>query len=278
MEPIKQELTRETFKYEENLLIVSKNDLIITGLPDGVKIPNYGCISSRLMHFWLWFIWNYQYTANPLVTSDTSEIPQEFQKPEFLGRSIVTKQLEEVPFEFHIHYFVSESALKVDQQNENIWKGKLQGLNLYDNLESPHMYVTEKDETGKDVYLELDDLHQKLKVPGLAEMMVSTATYIYLAAMEYARFKGIIIANALIKFGFDSEGFFMVSNEILTPNTSDMWYLTHETKEVRNIFSLSDWIKENTKSDGTIPQIPEDIIQKTSQEYTELSRRLTGLA
>lgn len=274
MEPIKQEPTRDTYEHEENLIIVSKDDLIIPGLPDGVKIPHFGCITSRLTHFWSWFAQNYNFAHTPFINFAESELPKEFRELGFLGQSMVMKKLEEVSVIFHVHYYLGESTL---QKAGTIFGNDLKDVKLYNDLGIPRVFLTEKDENGENQVLGFEDLPKIIGSIELAERMVSTALYIYFIAMEYARTKGVIIADAEIQLGFDPEGFFAVSNEFLTPNTSEMWYIDPVSGEKSDIFTIRRWIKENTASDGTLPPIPEDLLQKTTEEYCDLYHRLTGL-
>ena len=78
MEPIKQELTRDTYKHGENLIVVCKDDFFVPGLSSGVKIPYFGCVTSKLTKFWLWLIEYFGFAKDPFISFDTLQMPQQY--------------------------------------------------------------------------------------------------------------------------------------------------------------------------------------------------------
>ncbi len=277
MKPIKQTPTRDTYEYGDNHIIVSTDSFCVPGanFPE-VKIPYLGCVTSQLNLFWWYFLQMVGQAKNPFISIDTLKMLKKFRKHGFLGQSILMQKLKEVPAEFHVFCYVSESIWKEYQETGNIFGEEFDNLSLYQDLVVPRMYITEKNSLGEDIHLSLEGLSKKLAVPAFATTMVSAATFIYYSAMEYARSRGIIIGNATLKLGFDSENYLSVSDEILTPNTSEMWYFDNETGETKEIFTLSELIKNNSTENGTFPTIPETLIKQTSQEYIEFYERLTG--
>lgn len=275
MKPIKQTPTRKTYEDGDNHIIVSTDSFCVPGanFPE-VKIPYFGCVTTQLNIFWWRFLQMVGQAQPHYISMDTLKMPKKFRQNGFLGQSILIQKLKEVPAEFHVFCYVSESIWKKYQETGNIFGEKFDNLSLYQNLVLPRMYITENS-LGKDVHLSLEGLGKKLAVPTFADTMISAATFMYYSAMEYARSRGIIIGNATLKLGFDSENHLSITDEIFTPRTSEMWYVD-ETGKTKEIFTLSEWIKNNSTGDGTFPTIPETLIKQTSQEYIDFYERLTG--
>jgi phosphoribosylaminoimidazole-succinocarboxamide synthase len=115
----------------------------------------------------------------------------------------------------------------------------------------------------------------------LAEQMRSTAIALYRFAADYARQRGIIIADTKFEFGVDEAGTLVLIDEALTPDSSRFWPMdtyrpgisppSFDKQFVRDYLETLDW---NKRAPG--PSLPADILQRTSEKYQEALRRLTA--
>lgn len=272
MKPIKQTPTRDTYDFDKKQIIVCKDTFVVPGTnyPE-VKIPSFGCVSSKLAIFWWYLLRITGLIQIPFLSADISDMPEEFKRDESIGRALLMSQLQELPYESHVFSYVSESIWKEYQQTGTISGEKHNNIKLHDDLIVPRVNVSERNSQ-----LNLEELGRRTQNPMLAERLVISATYIYMTCMEYARSRGIIIANTTLQFGFDSEKNLCITNDIFTPCTSEMWYV-EENGEVKDIFTLNKWIKENACEGGTLPPIPQKLVEQTYQEYIHFYERLTGM-
>ena len=277
MVPIKQTPTREIYQHEENQIIVFKDTLSLAGktFPD-VQIPYWGCVTAQLTRLWWHQILMQSLAVHPFISADTLKMPEMFRDHGYLGQSLLVHTFQEVSVEFHVDKYVTESLLGEYQETGSLFGSKYNNLTLHQDLVVPVIRITEKNSHGEDVEIGLEALGQKLENPSFAEAMLITASYIYMNNELSAKRKGIVFANLKVQFGFDPDGYLAVMNEVFTPSTCDIWYIDKETGEVKDAFSINAWIKDNIREDGTLPTVPEELIQKTSKEYFEFYERLTG--
>ena len=113
----------------------------------------------------------------------------------------------------------------------------------------------------------------------LATRLRDVSLSLYTAAREYARERGIIIADTKFEFGL-IDGDIVWIDEALTPDSSRFWPLdTYEPGVVQPSFDkqyVRDWLKDNWDLSGTPPELPEEVISATSDKYREAYERLTG--
>jgi phosphoribosylaminoimidazole-succinocarboxamide synthase len=113
-------------------------------------------------------------------------------------------------------------------------------------------------------------------------MLEELSLTLYQAAAEYARTRGIIIADTKFEFGFDSENDALIlADEVLTPDSSRFWEVASYTpgqpqdsfdkQFVRDYLETLDWNKE-----PPAPELPAEIVAKTRAKYIEAYERLSG--
>ena len=104
---------------------------------------------------------------------------------------------------------------------------------------------------------------------------------IYTSAAEYARTRGIIIADTKFEFGLDENNVLHLIDEVLTPDSSRFWPAdqyqpgtsppSFDKQFVRDYLETLDWDKT-----PPAPILPDDIVLKTSEKYAEAERILTS--
>jgi len=146
-------------------------------------------------------------------------------------------------------------------------------------LLQPIFTPTTKEESGHDQPLLVDDLAQ-LVGKALAEELKEKSLSIYRSTEEYARTRGIIIADTKLEFGLVDNQIILI-DELLTPDSSRFWDAdsykegqpqpSFDKQMVRDWLVASGWNKE-----PPAPMLPTDLIQKTSEKYREVFQKLTG--
>ena len=277
---------RDTYNLGDRLLIVSTDRLSAFDvvLPD--PIPDKGRVLNQLSCFW--FEKTSQVMPNHLITPiDTLNSlkqylpPKNTTPPDYLvGRSMITLKAERVPVECVVRGYISGSAWAEYKQACTIsGMPTPKGLQESQELPEPIFTPTTKAETGHDEPLnkkEMENLVGKATASELEEKSLA----IYKYARDYARGRGIIIADTKFEFGF-VDGKLILIDELLTPDSSRFWDTAQYTvgraqpsldkQPVRDWLVASGWNKE-----PPAPMLPPEVIKATTRRYVEAYQRLTG--
>ena len=113
-----------------------------------------------------------------------------------------------------------------------------------------------------------------------AALVSAHSIALYLRASDYARTKGVIIADTKFEFGVDASGTVVLADEVLTPDSSRFWPAAeYEAGRGQNSFDkqfLRDYLTSvNFDKQNGIP-LPDEIAEKTLEKYIEVFRILTG--
>ena len=159
-----------------------------------------------------------------------------------------------------------------------------EGLRECDRLPEPIFTPSTKAEVGEhDENINYEQCVERLEklYPGKGEeyarILRDSTIAIYKKCADYARSRGIIIADTKFEFGLDEEGRVVLGDEVLTPDNSRFWPLEgYEPGKSQPSFDKQfarDWYKANPDNDGVVPQ---DIVEKTIGKYKEAYAMLTG--
>jgi phosphoribosylaminoimidazole-succinocarboxamide synthase len=146
-------------------------------------------------------------------------------------------------------------------------------------LPEPIFTPTTKSETEHDRPLTDQDI-KDLGIGDIFKELEQKSLLIYNDARDYARSRGIIIADTKFEFGF-IDGQLAVIDELLTPDSSRFWEVSRyevghsqpsfDKQPVRDWLAASGWDKT-----PPAPMLPEGVIERTSKRYREVYNRLTG--
>jgi len=278
---------RDTYDLGNLLLIVATDRISAfdSVLPCG--IPDKGLVLNQLSIFW------FRQTAN-LVPNHLLEAVDDvhcldsyllaedrFPYPSYLaGRSMVVKKAKRIPVECVVRGYLSGSAWAEYQQNGTISGFSLpKGLKQSQELPQPLFTPTTKAETGHDLPLTMDEV-KRLVGATLAEEIEQKSLAIYSYAREYARARGIIIADTKLEFGLDNDRLILI-DELLTPDSSRFWDAelykvgqpqpSYDKQPVRDWLVQSGWNKE-----PPAPMLPPEVIEATTRRYEQAYERLAG--
>jgi len=279
MKKLRSGKVREVFDLGDTLLFVvtdriSAFDVI---LPD--PIPNKGAVLNQISAFWFK---RFNDIANHLVTADFEEFPKELQKfrDQLAGRSMIVKKTRPLPVECVVRGYLAGSGWKEYQQSQSVCGIKLPAnLKQASQLPEPIFTPATKAETGHDENI---DMQRCVQILGeeLADRVKALSLDIYLRGRDHAAERGIIVADTKFEFG-TVDGDLLLIDECLTPDSSRFWpedeYAVGQSPPsfdkqfVRDYLETLDWDKT-----PPAPQLPKDVIEKSSAKYLEAFRRLTG--
>ncbi len=272
---------RDIYEVDDYLLLVSTDRLSAFDVIMNQGIPYKGMVLTKISEFW--FNLTSDVIPNHLITSNVSQYPEVCSEyaDELNGRSMLVKKAKVVPIECIVRGYISGSGWKDYQAT-----GKISGIDLPEGLKEsekfsePLFTPSTKAEIGQhDENISAD---QALDITDekTFNILKSKSLEVYNKVSEFALKKGIIIADTKMEFGTLENDVILV-DELLTPDSSRFWSLdkyekgrgqeSFDKQFVRD-YLLS--IKFNKQPPA--PDLPEDIIQKTSEKYLDIYKRLTG--
>ncbi len=266
---------------DRHMLIVTTDRLSAFDvvLPD--PIPGKGRILTSISQFW------FDKTRH-IVPNHTTDFPLEravvddADRAAIGDRSMVVKRLRALPIEAVVRGYLIGSGWRDYQRTGMVCGISLPpGLRQAEKLPEPLFTPATKAEIGEhDENIDYERV-VALVGRGVAEQVRATALALYSFAAEHALARGIIIADTKFEFGLDEAGHLTLIDEALTPDSSRFWPVdTYRVGEsppsfdkqfVRDYLETLEW---NKRAPG--PQLPQEIIERTSAKYAEALQRLTG--
>jgi phosphoribosylaminoimidazole-succinocarboxamide synthase len=273
---------RDIYAVDDQVMLIVTTDRLSAFdviLPD--PIPGKGRVLTEISRFW--FAKTAHIVPNHLTTRALSDIvPDVSEQALIADRSLVVRKLKALPIEAVVRGYIIGSGWKDYQQTGSVCGIKLPaGLRQAEQLPEPIFTPTTKAPVGThDENIDFDHVVRTVGAD-LAEQMRSTAIALYRFAADYARQRGIIIADTKFEFGVDEAGTLVLIDEALTPDSSRFWPMdtyrpgisppSFDKQFVRDYLETLDW---NKRAPG--PALPADILQHTSEKYQEALRRLTA--
>ena len=265
----------------DKMLIVTTDRLSAFDVILPTPIAGKGAVLTQIANFWfdrLKHIVPHHLTgiAPESVVKDVAEHTQ-------LGeRAIVVKKLKPLPIEAVVRGYLVGSGWKEYQKSGTVCGIALPaGLQEASKLPEPIFTPSTKAELGTHDENITFEQTVALVGPELAAKVRDTAIALYRAAAEFARTRGIIIADTKFEFGLDAAGTLYLIDEALTPDSSRFWPAdqyqvgknppSFDKQYVRDWLEASGW---NKQAPG--PELPADVAAKTSDKYREALRQLTG--
>ena len=193
---------------------------------------------------------------------------------------MIVKKAKPLAIECIVRGYLSGSGWKEYKNSQTVCGLKLPaGLTESAELPEPIFTPSTKAEAGHDENISFAQA-QKIVGPELARQASDLSLKIYRAGRDYARQRGIIIADTKFEFGL-SDGKLILIDEVMTPDSSRFWPAdqyapgkgqpSFDKQFVRDYLETLDW---NKTPPG--PMLPPDVVAKTSAKYLEAYERLTG--
>jgi len=276
---------REVFDLGDSFLLVASDrisafDVI---MPNG--IPRKGEVLTQISHFW--FEKFSTLMPNHLLAKADDPLPKNLQPfatvavcKDLARRSMIVKKAKPLAIECIVRGYLSGSGWKEYKKSQTVCGIQLPaGLTESAELPEPIFTPSTKAKAGHDENISFEEA-QKIVGAELANQARDLSLKIYKAGRDYAKQRGIIIADTKFEFGL-FEGKLILIDEVLTPDSSRFWPAdqyapgrgqpSFDKQFVRDYLDTLDW---NKTPPG--PKLPDDVVAKTSAKYLEAYERLTG--
>lgn len=277
--PCRRGKVRDVYDLGDRLVIVASDRLSAFDWVLPTPIPDKGRILTQLTLFWLDFL----KVPNHLLSTDLADMPEPFaaQANMLCGRSMLVRKAEVVPIECVVRGYLAGSGWKEYKKSGTVCGLKIRaGLAECDALPELIFTPSTKAESGHDENISFE---QMVQVTGqkVADELRQRSIDVYRRGAEYAKSRGILLADTKFEWGRAQSGELILIDEVLTPDSSRFWPLD-SYKPGANPPSFDkqfvrDWL-ESTKWDKNSPppQLPQDVVEKTRAKYLEALVRLTG--
>jgi phosphoribosylaminoimidazole-succinocarboxamide synthase len=276
--PMRRGKVRDIYDLGDQLLLVSTDRISAFDwvMPNG--IPDKGRILTQISAYWFDLL----DTPNHVLSTDLSgiDLPEGTDREQLDGRSMLVRKCEVVPIECVVRGYLDGSGWKEYRETGSVCGVRLPaGLQQCSRLENPIFTPATKEETGHDINISFERM---VEIVGreTADELLRRSVAIYQQGADYARDRGIIIADTKFEWGwFDGE--LILIDEVLTPDSSRFWPAdkysagqgqpSFDKQFVRDWLSISGWDKNSPP-----PELPADIVAKTREKYVEAYEILTS--
>ncbi|MBQ5759556.1 MAG: phosphoribosylaminoimidazolesuccinocarboxamide synthase [Schwartzia sp.] len=281
--PFKSGKVREMYDAGDSIIMVATNRISAFDHILKNDIRTKGAVLTQISKFW--FDFTKDIVPNHMISIDTKDMPEFFQKPEFTGNSMKCKKLTMLPMECIVRGYITGSGWESYQKTGEICGIKLpEGLKESQKLPEPIFTPSTKAEIGdhdENISVEQGAEMMEKLYPGhgkeYAEKLKEYTLAIYKKCADYALTRGIIIADTKFEFGLDENGNIVLGDEMITPDCSRFWPLEgYEAGKSQPSYDkqfVRDWLSANPDSDYCLPM---EIIDKTIEKYHEAYELLTG--
>ncbi|MBV5286361.1 MAG: phosphoribosylaminoimidazolesuccinocarboxamide synthase [Methyloversatilis discipulorum] len=265
---------------DDRMLIVTTDRLSAFDviLPD--PIPGKGKVLTAVSNFWFGKLAGV--SPNHLTGIAPESVVTADERDQVEGRAIVVRRLKPLPIEAVVRGYLIGSGWGDYSRSGAVCGVQLpHGLRMASKLPSPIFTPATKAAVGDHDENISYAQTEALIGAAMAAKVRDTAIALYSAAADYAKSRGIIIADTKFEFGLDADGNLILIDEALTPDSSRFWpadqYLegsnppSFDKQFVRDYLETLDW---NKTAPG--PRLPADIIQRTGDKYREALTRLIG--
>ena len=285
LKPMKEGKVREVYDNGGSIIMVATDRISAFDVILKNKIVDKGAVLTQMSKFW--FDYTSDIVPNHMISVDTKDMPEFFQTEDYEGKCMLCKKLTMLPVECIVRGYITGSGWESYQKDGTVCGIRLpEGLKESDKLPEPIYTPTTKAEIGlHDEHITFEDTVKILEklYPGKGEDYASQirdcTLKLYSKCADYARTKGIIIADTKFEFGLDEDGNVVLADEMLTPDSSRFWPVEgYEPGKSQPSFDkqfVRDWLKANPDSDYLLPQ---DVIDKTIAKYKEAYEMITGKA
>ena len=259
---------------DTRILMVASNRVSAFDFLLEPEIPNKGALLTTLSRWWFDQLAD---VPNHLIDGD---VPAEVA-----DRAMLAQSLDILPIECVVRGYITGTGWQEYQESGTVCGISLpNGLENGDRLPEPIFTPAYKAPLGEhDENITFDRVGE-LVGPERAAELYEMSLSLYRRAAEIAEAKGLILADTKFEFGVDADGVLRLADEVLTSDSSRYWdaeaWENGETpKERMASFDkqiVRDWLASNWDKQGTPPELPQEIVERTAARYRELIERLTA--
>jgi phosphoribosylaminoimidazole-succinocarboxamide synthase len=276
---------RDIYDLGDSLLFIASDRISAFDvvMPNG--IPGKGRVLTQTSLFWFEFLKGI--VDNHLLTAKVDEYPAPLRKyrAELEGRSMIVTKADRIDIECIVRGYISGSMWKELQAARKQGSNTVHGfefpsdLRESDQLPTPLFTPSSKNDDGHDENISYETMVAQVG-PETAQLCREKSLAVYQAAADYARTKGIIIADTKFEFGF-KDGRFLLIDEVLSPDSSRFWPVdryqpgrsqpSFDKQPIRDYLENLGWNKK-----PPAPKLPDHVVAASAARYREAQILLTG--
>jgi phosphoribosylaminoimidazole-succinocarboxamide synthase len=279
--PFSRGKVRDTFDLGDRLLIVATDRISAFDVVLPTGIPDKGPVLTQMSAFWFQKVSSVVPTHYIRVADGSANDELPFALPdEYIGRSMVVHKARRLDAECIVRGYISGSAWKEYTETGSVSGIRLpRGLQESEALEEPIFTPSTKADTGHDQNISYEELVAMIGADA-ANVVKLRSLAVYRFAAEYAKQRGIIIADTKFEFGYLGDEIILI-DEALTPDSSRFWpadsykpggaQASYDKQYLRDWLDASGWDHEPPP-----PALPDEVVENTATRYREAFSTLTG--
>ncbi len=270
---------RDIYDLGDRLVIVATDRISAFDWVLPSAIPDKGRVLTALSLFWFDFLG----VPNHVLGTDPKDMGPEFaaRADELAGRTVLVRKARVVPIECVVRGYLAGSGWKEYRAGGAVCGIPLpSGLQQSQQLPEPIFTPATKEETGHDQNISFERMAE-ITGPSVAEELRRRSLDVYRRATDYARARGLLIADTKFEWGELPGGELILIDEVLTPDSSRFWPAdgyragisppSFDKQFVRDWLETTAWDKNSPP-----PELPRDVVERTREKYLEAFERLTG--
>ena len=272
---------RDLYEIDDKLLMVASDRISAYDVVMNEPIPDKGRVLTKLSLFWFELLKDI--IPNHLITADVEKFPAVCApyKEILRGRSMLVKRAKPLPVECIVRGYISGSFWSAYKKNTTVC-GFLLPAGLQESEKFPQTLFTPSTKAEQGTHDENISLDEMAKLLGQAttDKIARICVQLYERASEYARTRGIIIADTKFELGWNGDELILI-DEVLTPDSSRFWPVdqyqpgkgqpSFDKQFLRDYLSSLTWDKT-----PPAPPLPAEILAKTGSRYREALEKITG--
>ena len=264
----------------QRLLVIQSDRLSAFDVVLPTPVPGKGEVLTALSLFW--FRRLAHVIPNHLIDADPAQFVRADERDQVQGRSMVVRRLQPLPIEAIVRGYLAGSGWKDYRSTGRVCGIPLPaGLSEADRLPAPIFAPSTKAPAGThDENIAYEEAQRLLGATRAAQVRAA-ALQLYAEAAEYARTRGIIIADTKFEFGTDATGNVVLIDEALTPDSSRFWpadqYQPGGSPPSFDKQFVRDWLEQQKwDKKPPAPSLPPEVLARTAEKYREALRLLAG--
>lgn len=279
---LKRGKVRDLYEVGDYYLIVSTDRISAFDVVMKQGIPYKGIVLNTISNFW--FDYTKNIIPNHIVSTDVDEYPSVCKEysSQLKDRSMLVKKTKVVPIECIVRGYITGSGWSDYKKTGEICGIKIKP-SMLESEKFPEPLFTPSTKAEIGLHDENISVEKAKKIAGeeVINKMEKAAITLFNTCSEYALTKGLIIADTKMEFGIDENNELILIDELFTPDSSRFWpldgYQAGKSQQSYDKQFVRDYLLSiNFNKQPPPPDLPEEIIQKTSMKYIDALKRLTG--
>ena len=271
---------RDIYDVGDRLLLVATDRISAFDVVLPTPIPDKGRVLTQLSAFW--FNRLSTIIPNHLLSTEPASYPPPLNQysDQLAGRSMLVRKARRLDVECVVRGYLAGSAWNEYRRTQTVCGSSLpSSLRQSERLAEPIFTPATKAASGHDENIGIGQM-KSLIGSDLTGQIIETSLRLYQTARDYALTRGLILADTKFEFGIFDDHLILI-DELLTPDSSRYWdselyepgrdQPSFDKQFVRDWLETSGWNKQ-----PPAPELPPDVVERTTQKYREAYRRLVG--